>query len=462
MTIGFKIAAAYSALFTCSFLALALFAYFMIDTTLAIKDREMIEREVQSLRSRYEAGGWNGFYKAVVDNDRFRKNNPFFIREIKTKDHSGMIFFPRYWKDFDLNAIQDLPPPLPETWARVLNRKGTYGMELYTAQNPDGSLFQVGISAEDRLAVLRQFREAFLSISVPLLLLAAAGGALLSRRTLHPLRNLIVAVASIEAGKMDAAVPMTQNGDELDELGKLFNRMIRKVDHLIRAMKGSLDSVAHDLRTPMTRFRNTAEAALQRNSSAESLREALHECVEESERILQKLRMLMDISEAETGTMQLHLRRADLVQLANGVVEMYRFVAEETEICIETDFPTEAPLEVDADRISQVMANLLDNAVKYTRRGGTIRVKIENLPDSVQVTITDSGIGIEPEEIPKIWDRLYRGKHSKHKGLGLGLSLVRAVVHAHQGTIRVSSTQGTGSTFVMQLPAGAKTESLAS
>jgi signal transduction histidine kinase len=151
--------------------------------------------------------------------------------------------------------------------------------------------------------------------------------------------------------------------------------------------------------------------------------------------------------------MRLVLKPVDLSPLAEAVVDMYRYVADEKGIRMETDFCNSAFIEADADRISQIMANLIDNAVKFTPENGVIRVGIEKLAETVMVRVADSGIGILPEEIDRIWDRLYRGARSTHRGLGLGLSLVKAVLHAHHGEIRVSSTPGAGSVFEIRLPA---------
>ena len=450
--IGFKIAAGYSALFAVSFIALAIIAYLLVGTTLAHQDREKVAGEIESLHSQYETGGWAAFHDTVVENNRVRKNNPFFTRSLAMATRGEMVFFRHHWRDFDLTLLDKMPVPSSGAWIRLPNQSGTCALEILTASHSDGSQFQVGISTEDRLAVLVRFREAFLVVSLPLVLLAVAGGALLSRRVLRPLRNLIGAVASIASGKMDTRVPNPHTGDELEELGNLFNRMVDKINQLILAMRGSLDSVAHDLRTPMTRFRNNAEKALQADMGPSECREALQDCVEESDRILRMLAMLMDISEAESGTMRLLYRSFDLASLAEGVVDMYQYVADEKNIRLETEFPPGAPLEADADRISQVLANLLDNAIKFTPEGGEIRISIATLPQTVIFRIADSGIGIEPTEIHRIWDRLYRGVRSTHKGLGLGLSLVKAVVHAHGGEIRLTSTPGTGSVFEMRLP----------
>jgi signal transduction histidine kinase len=452
-TIGFKIAAGYAALFFLSYVVLAIIAYLAVGSALARQEREKVSGEIESLSSQYESGGWKALHDTILENNRHRKNNPFFTRVLAAGDRPDLVFFPHHWEEFDLETLREMYNPRPGVWFRLPSRSRTFDLEIMTTRLFDGGLFQVGISTQDRLAVLGRLRGVFVTVSGALILLAVAGGALLSRRVLLPLRNLINTVSAIESGRMDARVCDTQTSDELAELGNLFNRMIEKINQLIRAMRGALDSVAHDLRTPMTRFRNNAEKALQADAPEAACREALQDCVEESDRILRMLGMLMDISEAETGAMRLVLKPVDLSPLAEAVVDMYRYVADEKGIRMETDFCDSAYIEADADRISQIMANLLDNAVKFTPENGVIRVGIEKIADTVMVRVSDSGIGILPEEIDRIWDRLYRGARSTHRGLGLGLSLVKAVLHAHHGEIRVSSTPGAGSVFEIRLPA---------
>jgi signal transduction histidine kinase len=142
----------------------------------------------------------------------------------------------------------------------------------------------------------------------------------------------------------------------------------------------------------------------------------------------------------------------DLVQLSERIVDMYRYVGDEKGVQIETDFPPQAELDADAERIGQVLANLLDNAVKFSEPGGVVDVSIKILPNHIQIQVADAGLGIDPAEAHKIWDRLYRGAKATHKGLGLGLSVVRAVVRAHTGDVEVSSTPDRGSVFTIKLP----------
>ncbi len=441
-TIGFRLALWYSALFILSSLILFVIVYFLISSSFKQEERYTLKSKLREFSAQYQRGGVEALKREV--GFEAHSGNLFFVRVTGPQGRTFFVNIPaRMQEGFDTGQIENRSVAGNGQWIHVPARGDKRGvLDIASTKLPDGRILQVGMSRGEREEFLKRFRETFAGIIIPVILLGFTGGVLFAFRALMPIRNIIKTVRSIDSGRLDARVSVRHTGDELEELTILFN-----------GMRSSLDNVAHDLRTPMTRLRGTAEMALQSGQDMEVCREALSDCLEESDQILTMLNTLMDISEAETGVMRLRLERINLSLLIEDVVDLYRYVAEDRDIAIYTTIPGELFLTADRNRMRQVIANLLDNAIKYTPAGGRVGVEASQKGDHVIVRVEDTGIGISEEELPKIWGRLYRGEQSRSaRGLGLGLSLVKAVVYAHKGSVEVYSKPDRGSGFMIYLP----------
>jgi signal transduction histidine kinase len=452
-TLGFRLAWWYAIIFVVSSLALTGLTYFLVDASLRQYDREIIGRTLLQYARAYQAAGVGGLQEEIQRTQATAAPGPMLVRVVGSRQAVTFFSRPDEWPEFDLSTLEPPSPEGPQTWSTIEMGPGGLSLEVASARLRDGTLFQVGMSSERRTQLLQRFRRVLIVNLFSLIFIGLAGGAMLTASALQPVRRLADTVRGImRTGRTEARVPAQNTGDALDELSSLVNAMLDRIDAVLAGMRGALDNVAHDLRTPMTRLRGIAETAL-RSEDPALLREALADCLEESDRVVAMLNTLMDISEAETGTMALRREPTDLHDLIQQSVEMYEDVADERGVQLTTTSTTGLMTSVDRNRLRQVLANLLDNAIKYTGPGGRVEILARRDEGTAVVEVRDTGAGIPPDELPRIWDRLYRGDKSRStRGLGLGLSLVKAIVHAHGGEVSVESVPGEGSTFALRLP----------
>ena len=448
--LGLRLAAWYLGTFLASTLVIGGLTYGLLASLLESRDHDIIQSTLREYATRYQAGGLPALARAIEIEQRSGTREPLFVRLVGPVQDVLLYSLPEAWGAFDLS---ELPGGGENIWAQVRARDRNAVLEIASIRVGNGSILQVGKTSEARNQLLANFRRVLMLGAGAALVIGIAGGLFLTRSTLKPLRELRDAVRRIlQTGQTDDRVPVHGNEDAVDELSTLFNAMLARITTLIHGMRNALDHVAHDLRTPMTRLRVTAEAALATNDPVK-YREALSDCLEESERVLSMLTTLMDISEAETGTMKLNVSEVELAKLAAEVADLYEDAAEEAGVALRANVPAALTVPADRDRLRQALANLVDNAIKYTPRGGRVDLSALAERGTTVIRVADTGQGISEQDLPRVFDRLYRGDQSRAtRGLGLGLNLVRAYVEAQGGSVSVKSTPGNGSVFEIRLP----------
>lgn len=362
------------------------------------------------------------------------------------------------WQSYRPAGAPSLPPlGWCEYYIRPLHRY----IQVYTAKLENGRVLQVGKGSfleVDQKSMMARYLLVFMVLSTALSFIS---GIFMMFITLRPIHNITASMSRIiETGAFEnGAPPVKSLIAELDTLGRLFTVMTEKYANLIHAMRQTMDNVAHDFRTPLARIRGASELALHNKDMPGELTDTLADIIEDCDRVQLQLQNLMDAREMESGFVKLNIQPFSLTRVITEITDLYLVLAEEKNIDLTVAFPDhELTLQGDRQRVARAFANLVDNALKYTPKGGAVRIDFEEQPDAILTRVSDTGIGIPQEEQSLIWQRLFRGKLAREseKGLGLGLNIVQIIVAAHGGAVALESATGKGTTFAVTLPRTAR------
>lgn len=344
--------------------------------------------------------------------------------------------------DYGAVAFSDLALPDHRQKARL----------LLTRLGPNAFL-QIGTSLEGSVNFLRLFEHYAMFILGSMILLGSLIGWWLAHKAMAGVEAVTRTAAAIADGQLDIRVEAAGHGREIDDLVSTFNRMAERVQTVMAQMRQINDNIAHDLRSPLARIRGMAESGVVSGRLDAEAAELAGSVVEECDRLIQMINTMLDISETEAGVQALNLSHVDLTSLVTRLVEIFRDLADERGIRLTADLAEAHVILADTRKLQRLLANLLDNAVKYTPQGGSVHVELGQEGNNILVRVKDTGPGIPATDLSHIFERFYRADHSRHEpGNGLGLSLARAIAHAHGGGIRVETEQGRGACFTAYLP----------
>lgn len=442
-----RLALAVGGLFAVAVVTIYFGAGALLDRALAQEQASLVLDRREDVRLAWEDGGREGLARLLVNIEETTGEQ----LAVRVEGAGRAVLFDEATPNSPETPWADLaavPPPTD----RAVRVSGGWTATVQTTES--GERLWTARFSSVVADVRSTYRGLFATAVAPLLLAGIAGGVLLVFRALRPLRRTVTVMHHIvRTGDWAARVAPPRSAGEMRNLAEAFNAVLERQQRLVEGLRQSLDHVAHDLRTPLTRLRITVESALGRAAPESMVREALADCLEETQRVQATLDTLLDVAEAEAGAIKLRWEPIAAADILAEVAELYEFAAEEKGARLEVRAAPDLGFEGDRVRLRRALANLVDNALKYLGAGRSILLSAEMTEREVMLAVQDDGVGIGAEDLPRIWDRLFRADRSRSAaGMGLGLSLVKAIVEAHGGRAEAQSTMGGGSTFRLWLP----------
>lgn len=351
---------------------------------------------------------------------------------------------------FTAAFLQPLLGARPANGLLTLDTQGTR-IRLRSRALHDGNTLLIGANLHEFDRNMRRLLLIFSACFFVTLSIGVLIGYFLARKVSNAVNAITAAAREIEAGDFTKRVHATRGSEELDALAAAFNDMTARTERLVAELKTISENIAHDLRTPLTRMHGKAELAMISGGSNDLAGVVAEECGD----MLEMVNTMLEITQIEYNIDAVRNQPTDLRDIVAKSVDLFSTLAEDKEITLAAELPdTPVIFKCSASKIQRMVANLIDNAIKFTPRHGRVDVRLELKNRKIILRVSDTGSGIHPDEQPHVFDRFFRSSFSRSTpGNGLGLSFVRAVVTSHNGTVRVESAPGKGAVFVIELPA---------
>ncbi len=444
-------------LYTLLFAVLSLVVFQMIDHNLEANLLQRIDsgfigdgRECVEI---YEDSGLDGLAREIFLETEGEGDDHIFIRvyspafKVVSSSNLGL------WKGLPGHS-QHLEAKRTEQFQTIHLPNSPDRVRIFFQKLGDGHLIQFGKNLSHDEQLLKSFRGVFYVSFVVMLLSGILIGFYVAKNALSGIQQVQQGADQMSRGDLSQRIPVNGGSEEISNLTHSFNRMQDRIQCLISELHDVTNNVAHDLRSPVTRMRGLAEMTLTGDQSLEEYRDMAGAVVEESDRLVGIINIMLEIAETDAGLRPPAKSPVDIKEIVLDVAELYSSVAQDKSITLSSKI-SEASLVVLGDRscLQRALANLLDNAIKFTQQGGQVTVSAYAEMQGVVVTVADNGPGIPGEDLSRIYDRFFRGDQSRSTpGSGLGLSLVQSIIHAHGGEISVDSVTKQGTQAKLSIP----------
>jgi signal transduction histidine kinase len=448
-TQAFRIVLVYVLLFALSVAALLAFTYWNTRRTLDAQTDQIIEAEIIGLSEQYQHLGLRGLAETVRARSLHGGQALYLLTDGMHHAIAGNLdawpqtmAAPGDFIEFDYERPVD---------GKLESRRARGRMFALTG----GFVLLVAQDVHDRYLTQRMFTTTLPWTVGLILVLGLLGGGLMSRNMLARLDAINRTSGEIIAGDLTRRVPVSGTGDEFDALAENLNRMLDRIERLMKGLREVTDSVAHDLRTPLSRLRNRLEESAARLTAAGTENGEIERAIAETDQLIATFNALLLIAETDAGTTRAAMTALDLSSVAADVAELYEPLAEERKVALTLAVDSRT-VEGNRSLIAQALANLVDNAIKYTPAGGKVVIRAGAEGDGAALSVSDSGPGISVRDRPRVVERFVRLEASRNSpGTGLGLSLVAAVAHFHNAQLVLEDNVPTGLKASLRFPKSA-------
>lgn len=436
-TFTFRLGLVYVGLFSLSVILLFAFIYTFAMNYLQTQVSDSIRLKYSYLLEEYKQTGSSGVEARIRDQiaEDADNNEIYLLVNQKYEKIAGNL---NEWPE---NAIRDGNFEKDGFWIRF-HIEGTHaqpsGIEVKALIIPLSKWrsILVGLSLQSNERIEQTIVQTFWASLLVTLFMAFIGATIMTRSVMRRINVINRSANTIMHGNLSARIPFTTGGDEFDDLSANLNQMLDKIEMLLGSLSQFANNIAHDLRSPLNRIINRLDAGLRTTGDDNALRKLLEKNIHEMEELVGTFNSILKISELEANTEFRTFEACDLQRLIDNMVELYEPYAAEKDIHIVTTIREPLVIYGEKNLLTQAFANLLDNAMKFSMKGGTVTVGYEKGPDTTTITVADHGAGIPEQFHSKVFEKFFRLEQSRNtKGNGLGLSLVAAIARIHNATI---------------------------
>jgi signal transduction histidine kinase len=431
---AFRILLIYLVLFAVSAVALIAFSYWNTRRALDAQTDQTIEAEITGLSEQYQRLGLRGLVDVIISRSIHGDHGLYLLTDAVHRPLAGNL---DGWPEVVSHSGHFIEFDYERKFGNETERRRARGRAFALT---GGFQLLVARDVHERYETVRLFTTTLPWTVALMLLLGLIGGGFVSRNMLGRLDSINRASEDIIQGDLSRRVPTTSSNDEFDALANNLNRMLDRNERLMKGMREVTDSVAHDLRSPLNRLRNRLESVFSHSQGRDA--EEIQSAIEETDHLIGTFNALLLIAEAEAGAAREAMEPMTLAPVVEGVAELYAPLAEEKGIKLTVKPGGPAPVEGNKSLVSQALANLVDNAIKYTPQGGEVTLSAAETPSGVELSVADTGPGIPQEDHTRVMERFVRLEASRNSpGTGLGLSLVAAVARLHDAVFLLSDNK---------------------